>query len=779
MKTTWNNLFSCTLLALAIFAGSPARAQSLADYVDPFIGTSGMGHTFPGACVPFGGVQLSPDTDTIPHSVAGRYQPEVYSLCAGYRYDDPTIVGFSHTHLSGTGHSDLGDILIMPTTGPLQLNPGTADAPEKGYRSRYSHSSETAHPGYYAVTLEDYGIKAELSATTRTGVHRYTYPQGGERHLIMDLSHGIYNYKGKTLWASVRVVSPTLVTGYRITQGWAREHYTYFAIRFSRPVVDYGCREAVASAYTGFWRKFQTDHHFPEMAGRGLSLWFDFDWADGADLTVQVALSATSTEGALRNLEAEGGSFDAIRADAAAAWERELGKVQAKGTEDELRMLYTSLYHTMINPSVYDDVDGAYRGLDGNVHMADGWNNYTVFSLWDTYRAEHPLLLLMHPTRARDMALSMLAHQEQSAHGLLPIWSLMANEGWCMSGYHAVSVLSDAATAGIGLDAARALEAMTATATVPYLEGLEDYMKMGYVPLEASSTGASTTLEYAYDDWTIYQVAKLTGRKDVAEAFRQRAFSYASLFPQGGRFAQARYRDGGWKENPDPRQTYGEGFIEGNSYNFSFHVPHDVAGIIGLMGGEKQFLNTLDTLFSEPLDPKYYADNEDIEESCLIGGYVHGNEPSHHIPYLFAWTSKPWKGEYWLREIMERMYRPVRDGLGGNDDCGQMSAWYIFSAMGFYPVCPGSGEYVLGAPFLPQMTLQLDGGRSFTVLAPKVSSRNRYVQSVKLNGKKLTRRYLTREDILSGGVLEFEMGPRPVKRGAPRKADLPYSLSQE
>jgi predicted alpha-1,2-mannosidase len=780
MKTTWNNLLSCTMLALAIHAGCPAWAQNLTDYVDPFIGTSGMGHTFPGACVPFGGVQLSPDTDTIPHNVSGRYQPEVYSLCAGYRYEDPTIVGFSHTHLSGTGHSDLGDILLMPTTGPLHLNPGTADAPETGYRSRYSHSSETAHPGYYAVTLEDYGIRAELSATARTGIHRYTYPGEGERHLVMDLSHGIYNYEGKTLWASVRVVSPTLVTGYRITQGWAREHYTYFAVRFSRPIRDYGCRESVASAYQGFWRKFSTGHHFPEMAGRGLSLWFDFDWADAAadDLTVQVALSATSAEGALRNLEAEDGSFDGIRASAGAAWERELGKVSAEGTDEELKMLYTSLYHTMINPSVYDDVDGAYRGLDGSIHQADGWNNYTVFSLWDTYRAEHPLLLLMHPGRARDMALSMLAHQEQSAHGLLPIWSLMANEGWCMSGYHAVSVLSDAVSAGIGLPGDRALEAMDATATVPYLEGLEDYMKIGYVPLEASSTGASTTLEYAYDDWTIYRAAKLLGNKSLAREYRDRAFNYLHLFPFGENFAQARYRDGRWKKNFDPRQTYGEGFIEGNSYNFSFHVPHDVAGLIGLMG-EKQFLRQLDTLFSEPLDPRYYADNEDIEESCLIGGYVHGNEPSHHIPYLFAWTSKPWKGEYWLREIMERMYRPVRDGLGGNDDCGQMSAWYIFSAMGFYPVCPGSGEFVLGAPFLPRMTLQLEGGKSFTVLAPGVSSRNRYVQRVKLNGKKLTRRYLTREDILSGGVLEFEMGPRPLKRGAPRQADLPYSLSRE
>jgi len=773
-----NKMHRILLTAGLVLLGTlPTAAQS--QYVDPFIGTSGMGHTFPGACVPFGGVQLSPDTDTIPHNVAGKYQPQVYSLCSGYRWEDSTIVGFSHTHLSGTGHSDLGDVLLMPMTGPVHLNPGTADKPDSGYRSRYSHKHEIASPGYYAVTLEDYGIRAELSASARTGIHRYSFSSADERHLILDLSHGIYNYEGKTLWASIRVESPTLITGYRITQGWAREHYTYFAIRFSRPISDYGYKESIPSAYKGFWRKFDTAHNFPEMAGRGIVCWLDFDWADADEITVQVALSSTSVDGALKNLEAESGSFDTIREQAALAWDRELGKLSARGTDEELKMLYTSLYHTMINPSLYDDVDGAYRGLDGRIHQADGWNNYTVFSLWDTYRAQHPLMLLMHPQRARDMALSMLAHQEHSVHGLLPIWSLMANEGWCMSGYHAVSVLSDALQADIGLSGKRVLEAAVSTSTVPYLEGLEDYINKGYVPLEASSNAASTTLEYAYDDWSIYKAAKSVGQDSLAQVYKKRAYNYLNVFPFNEPFAQAAYRDGRWKKNFDPRQTYGEGFIEGNSYNFSFHVPHDVAGLIGLMGGEKQFLAILDTLFSQPLDPRYYADNEDIEESCLIGGYVHGNEPSHHIPYLFQWTAQPWKGEYWLREIMERMYQPRRDGLGGNDDCGQMSAWYVFSAMGFYPVCPGSGEFVLGAPFMPETTLQLNNGATFTVKATGVSSINRYVRSVKLNGRKYSKRFITREDILRGGVLEFEMGPRPMKNRRPQRADLPYSLSAE
>ena len=752
------------LLMITLLSASAVQAQPLrpADFVDPFIGTAGMGHTFPGACVPFGGVQVSPDTDNIPHKIGGKYQPEVYSLCAGYRYDDPTIVGFSHTHLSGTGHSDLGDILLMPTTGALQLNPGTAEQPETGYRSRFSHDSEKASPGFYAVTLANYGIRAELTATTRTARHRYTFPSGSERHLIADLTHGIYNYEGKTLWASVRMHGDRLLTGYRLTQGWAREHYTYFAIRFSRPVKDYGYQERVDSPYKGFWKKFDLYHNFPEMAGRGIVCWFDFDWAGGDTLEVEVALSSVSTEGALKNLEAEstGRSFEAVAAAADADWNRELGKLQAAGTEDQLRMLYTSLYHTMISPSIYSDVDGAYRGLDGLIHKADG-DNYTVFSLWDTYRAEHPLLLLMHPRRARDMAVSMLDHQAQSAHRLLPIWSLMGNEGWCMTGYHAVSVLADALDAGLDLDGNRVLEAMVATSTVPYLEGLGDYMAKGYVPLESSRNGASVTLEYAYDDWTIARTAERLGRNDLAATYYARSQNYRNLFDGKSPFARARHADGSWKNPSDPRQTFGEGFIEGNSYNFTFHVPHDIEGLMALMGGEKRFLRILDTLFREPLAPEYYADNEDIEASCLIGGYVHGNEPSHHIPYLFRWTSKPWLTAYWLREIMERMYIPRRDGLGGNDDCGQMSAWYVFSAMGFYPVCPGSGEYVIGAPFIPELSLRLDGGATFTVKAPNVSSKNRYVKSVKLNGKPYRNRTLIREDILRGGILEFEMTSRP------------------
>lgn len=755
-----------------------ADTKGVESYVNPFIGTEGMGHTFPGACVPFGIVQLSPDTDTIPHNVDGKYQPRVYEYCAGYQHGDPTIVGFSHTHLSGTGHSDLGDILIMPTTGELRLNPGTADAPDNGYRSRFSHDSEQARAGYYAVTLSDYGVKAELTATPRVGVHRYTFPQGEKQRVVMDLNHGIYNYDGKTLWAVVRVENDTLLTGYRITNGWANTNYTYFAIELSKPIRNYGYKDRQKSTYTGFWRKFDVEHNFPEMTGRKPVAWFEFD-AGGEPLVVKVALSAVSTEGAMKNLRAEasGKSFDQIADEAAQSWRKELSAVEVEGTDPEKEMFYTSLYHTMINPSVYMDVDGQYRGLDHNIHQADGFTNYTVFSLWDTYRAEHPLLMLLKPDRARDMAQSMIRHQQQSVHGLLPVWSHMANDNWCMSGYHSVSVLSDALAKGADLDVREALKAMTKTSTVPYMDGVGEYMELGYVPLEKSGTAASTTLEYAYDDWTIYKAALDAGLTDIADTYRKRALNYRRLYDPEVGFARPVRRDGTFRPNFDPLQTHGEGFIEGNSWNFSFHVPHDVKGVMTAMGGEKSFREKLDRLFSMDLPEKYYKDNEDITAECLIGGYVHGNEPSHHIPYLYAWTKEPYKTQYWLREIMNKMYRPEIRGLGGNDDCGQMSAWYIFSSLGFYPVCPGTDQYVIGAPYLPYAKVNLPNGNTLEVKASGVSDKNRYVKSVKLNGKPYSKLYLTHDDLLKGGTLEFEMSNKPAKKRGLSDADKPYSLT--
>ena len=449
-----------------------------------------------------------------------------------------------------------------------------------------------------------------------------------------------------------------------------------------------------------------------------------------------------------------------------------------EGTEDQKAMFYTSLYHTMINPSIYMDVDGSYRGLDHNIHKADGFENYTVFSLWDTYRAEHPLMNIIQPERSADMVTSMIRHQQQSVHGMLPIWSHMGNENWCMSGYHAVPVLSDAIVKGIYDASDDAFSAMVSTSTVPYYSGLGEYMELGYVPMDKVSTAASTTLEYAYDDWTIYNAAFKAGREDVAREYLKRAQYYRNIYDAELGFARPRFSDGSFKKEFDVLQTHGEGFIEGNSWNFSFHVPFDVKGLMSLMGGDKKFVERLDELFGMHLPEEYYAANEDITMDCLVGGYVHGNEPSHHVPYLYAWTSQPWKSQYWIREIMNRMYRNDIRGLGGNDDCGQMSAWYIFSAMGFYPVCPGSDQYVLGAPYLPYIRLDLPNGKTLEIKAPAASDTNRYVKSLHINGEKYDRMYITHEDILKGGVWEYVMDSRPNRKRGVSADSKPYSLTE-
>lgn len=756
------------MTAMTLVGAAAAGSDSLSRWVNPMIGTNGMGHTFPGACYPFGIVQLSPDTDTVPHNIDGRYQPEAYRYCAGYQYGDSTIVGFSHTHFSGTGHSDLGDVLLMPVTGELKLRPGTAADPDAGYRSRYSHESEVARPGYYEAFLEDYGIRAQLTATPRTGVHKYTYPEGAtEQRVILDLIHGIYNYDGKVLWAQIRVENDTLLTGYRITNGWARTNYTYFAISFSRPIREYGYKEFGKVLYNGFYRKFDLEHNFPEIGGRKIAAWFGFDPSEGRELEVKVALSGVSTAGAVKNLEAEaaGKNFDMVAQEAEAAWDNALSVIEAEGSDDQLAMLYTSLYHTMINPSVYCDTDGLYRGVDGNIHRAEGFTNYTIFSTWDTFRALHPLYNIIQRQRSHDIISSMIAHSEQSVHGALPVWSHNANENWCMIGYHSVSIVADAITTGIPTDTARAMKAMVRSSSIPYYEGTGEMMRLGYVPMEASGSSASVTLEYAYDDWTVYRTASAAGDRDIAAEYLKRSGNWHNVFDPVTRHARPRHEDGSFKADFDLLSTHGQGFIEGNSLNYSFYVPHDVPGLIEAMGGPEQFEANLDTLFTMHLPDEFFAGTEDVTREGLLGGYVHGNEPSHHIPFLYAWTSSPWKTQYWQREIMNRMYRNNIDGLCGNDDCGQMSAWYIFSAMGFYPVCPGSGEYILGAPYLPYMKINLENGRTLEIKAPKVSDRNRYVRSVSLNGTRLQPGEdgvlkLTIGQILEGGTLEFEMSAR-------------------
>lgn len=771
-----------TLAGLALALALTASAQQpgkLSAYVNPMIGTGGMGHTFPGACAPFGVVQLSPETDTIPQNVDGKYQTEVYAYCAGYQYDDKTIVGFSHTHLSGTGHSDLGDIMVMPQTGKLLLNPGTKDNPDAGYRSRYSHTTERAFPGYYEVTLADNQVRCQFTATQRVGVHKYTFPKGADERLIIDLTHGIYNYDGKVLWSTLRVENDTLLTGMRLTNGWSRGNYTYFAISLSKPIRDYGYKDTKPVKYRGFWRKFNMYRNFPEMAGQNIAAYFNFD-NDGQPIVMKVALSAVSTEGALKNLkaEAEGKSFDDILKETNNKWEKELDALECEGTADQKAMLYTSLYHTMINPSVYMDVDGQYRGVDGNIHHADGFTNYTIFSVWDTYRAEHPLLGLLKRSRNTDMVKSMLKHQQQERLHMLPVWSLMGNEGWCMTGYHAVTVVADALVNGADLNPDEAMKAMVETSNCKYFPSVEKYRKLGYAPYDNDATAASNTLEYSFDDFTIHAAAWKLGRKDIADEYAKRALYYRNTFDKSVGFASPRYENGKFKADLDPYQTYNEGFIEGNSWNFSFSAPQDVFGLIKEFGGEKQFQNKLDQLFEMDLPAKYYVDNEDIEKECLVGGYVHGNEPSHHIPYLYAWTQAPWKTQKWMRVIMNQMYKNEIRGLGGNDDCGQMSAWYIFSALGFYPVCPATGQYVLGAPYLPYMKLTLENGKTVEVKAKGVSDKNRYVESVRLNGKPYPKMYITYDDLKNGCTIEFKMSSKPNAKRGLKESDKPFSLTK-
>jgi len=774
-----------------------------------------MGHTYPGATVPFGMVQLSPDTDTIPYEQNGKYNPDVYKYCAGYQYEDKTIVGFSHTHFSGTGHSDLGDFLVMPTVGPLRLNPGTADQAGSGYRSAYSHANETAEADYYSVMLDDYHIKAELTTTTRVGMHRYTFPQSDQSHIILDLIHGIYNYEDKNVWTYIRVVNDTLVTGYRETSGWARTRKLYFALTFSKPFEAYGYRNYTRrTAYHGFWGKFNQNRDFPEIAGRQIRAYFDFHTHQGEAIEMKLALSPVSKDNALENLRSEipGWDFDLVKRRGQDAWEAELQKLTIEGADSDKVNFYTSLYHAFINPTVYMDVNGQYMGLDKEVHTAQGWTNYTTFSMWDTHRALHPFFNLIEPERNGDMVRSMLAHFSQSPEHMMPIWVNSANENWCMTGYHSVSIVCDAIVKGIGPFAAggsaagtpggatavaggaaagtpgsaaggatgagggsgdavvgaygavAALDACVTTAHHRDYDGLGFYMDMGYIPSEKNGNSVSTTLEYAYDDWCIAQAAQKLGRTDLYDEFIKRSQNYKNVWDSSIGFMRPRLSDGTFRKDFDPLRTIDQGFIEGNAWNYSLYVPQDPAGLIALMGGNRRFVPHLDSLFTMDLPDKYFAETEDITRDGIVGNYVHGNEPSHHDIYLYDWTDQPWKAEALVRMILWRMYKITPDGLGGNDDTGQMSAWYIFSALGFYPVSPGDDKYWLGSPSVAAATLRLGNGKTFHVVAHNQGPQNVYVQQVMLNGQPLHRLYITYDEITSGGELVFDMGSRPNKK---------------
>ncbi len=744
---------------------STLNAQSPSDparYVRPLIGTARMGHTFPGATVPFGAVQLSPDTDTIPYSSDGKYNKDVYKYCAGYQYADPTIVGFSHTHFSGTGHSDLGDFLLMPGTGALRLNPGTADRPGSGFRSRYAHTEELAEPAYYRVFLSDAKVLAELTATTRAGVHRYTFRDTTKSHIILDLMHGIYNYDDKNVWTFIRVENDSLVTGYRQTNGWARTRTVYFAMKFSRPFKDYGMKDFDGNkVYRGFWRKFNQERNFPELAARRMRMYFNFDTRNDQQVEVKFALSPVSTANALENMKAEapGWDFDALRRAGREAWNHELRKIQVDAlSQEQLINFYTSMYHAALMPTTYMDVNGQYRGLDQNVHQAKGFTNYTSFSLWDTFRAFHPYLNIVSPSRNADMVQSMLAHYEQSTLKMLPVWSHYANENWCMSGYHSVSVIADAIIKGVYTgDPGKALDACVQTARNRFYDGLGEYIDRGYISADRNGTSVSTTLEYAYDDWCIAQLAKKLGRQDLYREFSGRSSNWKNVYDARIGFMRPCMADGSFRTFFDVLKTDGQGFIEGNAWNFSLYVPHDPTTMISMMGGKRRFAAHLDSLFTMHLPDEFFAETEDITRDGIIGNYVHGNEPSHHVAYLYNYAGQSQKTQARVRMILDKQYHNGPDGLGGNDDCGQMSAWYIFSSLGFYPLAPASDSYSLGSPALKRAVIHLDNGKTFTVIANNQSPRNVHVRQVRLNGKPITSMMINHADIIAGGTLEFDM----------------------
>lgn len=765
---------AAAIVATMLAGGAAAQAPSSPfDAVDPFIGTAGKGHTFPGAVAPFGMVQLSSDTDIKPFR-------QSYDWASGYRYDDPTILGFSHTHFSGSGHSDLGDVLLTPLSGEVRWEPGEADQPGSGYRSRYDKASETAEPGYYAVSLTDSGLRAELTAGTRVGLHRYSFLAGQSAHVLLDFRRSIYDYPGKVLWSRIRVRPDGTVTGFRETRGWAPARQLYFAMRFSRPMTGHAIKNTETGIpYNGFRQPGRTPDDKMVLEGRALEAAFDFGPLDGP-LLVKVAISTVDEEGAIRNLDSEGGDFDfdGLRASTRAAWEQALGAVDIEASEDMRTSLYTALYHALIAPSVSGDVDGRYRGPDNQVHTADGFTFHSSFSLWDTFRAEHPLLTLVQPEqRSADMIQSLLASQQASPHGILPVWQFAGQETWTMIGYHSVPVIADAWMKGLrGFHGNAALDAMIASATYRPYGGLGDYIDLGYVAIDREPEAASKTVEYAYDDWTIARMARDLGRDDVAETFERRAGFWGNTFDPATGFVRARKSDGTFREPFDPTAiNYGSDYTEGNAWQYSWFAPQDLGGLVGAMGGDAATVAKLDAMFDYDNTGLDYSHAEDI--AGLIGQYIHGNEPSHHTAYMYVYAGQPWRTQERLKQIVESHYKTTPDGLAGNDDLGQMSAWLMFTALGFYPVTPGSNEYVIGRPFVDRVTLNLPNGRKFTVRAEGLSDDNPYVGAVTLNGRPLDRSVVTHEQIMAGGELAFTMSAEPNRTWATAPEARPYSMT--
>lgn len=697
-------------------------------YVNPFIGTDFTGNTYPGAQVPFGMVQLSPD-----NGLPG------WDRIAGYFYPDSTIAGFSHTHLSGTGAGDLYDISFMPVTLPYKK----AEAP-LGIYSKFSHKNEKAYAGYYQVMLEDYHINVELTATPRCGIQRYTFPRA-ESAIFLNLAKAM-NWD-ETLDSYIEAVDSVTLRGYRYSNGWARNQRVYFYTKLSKPFKAMRV-DTMAIAKDG------------KRIGTGYVAQLNYSTTDGEQILLRTALSGVSVEGAEKNWEkeAQSGDFESYLGQAKEAWNRELGKIEIpEGDENDKVVFYTALYHSMLAPTIYDDVDGSYYGPDGKIHANKNGVNYSTFSLWDTYRAQHPLFTLIQPERVSDMVKSFIAFYEQN--GRLPVWNMYGSETDMMIGYHAVSVIAEAYLKGIGgFDAKKALEACVHTANIDDYRGIGVYKTKGYIPYDLTDAynsenwSLSKTLEYAYDDYCIAKMAEKMGEKKIADTFYARSMNYKNVYNPATSFMQPKASDGIFL--PDfNAEEYIPYITESNGWQYFWSVQHDIKGLITLVGGKQRFAEKLDSMFTLHAE----KDGLPIFSTGMIGQYAHGNEPSHHVAYLYNFVDQPHKTQKYVSEIVRNLYRNAPDGLCGNEDCGQMSAWYVFSAMGFYPVNPVSCEYEIGTPLFSELCLHLSGDKTFKVLAKGVSREKCYVKSVKLNGQPLQKSFITHEEIMKGGVLEFEM----------------------
>ncbi|WP_430932074.1 GH92 family glycosyl hydrolase [Saccharicrinis sp. 156] len=719
-------------------------------YVNPFIGTDFHGHTYPGATVPFGMVQLSPDSRT-----------KGWDACSGYHYSDSVILGFSHTHLSGTGIGDMGDVLMMPFNGQAALNSGEAQPRGIGYKSYFRKENEQARPGYYSVFLDDPKVKAELSATTRAGIHKYTFPKSENAGIIIDLAHSIHQHK--VTEADIHIISDTELSGYRKTKGWAIHQYVYFRAKFSKPFK------------VELYKDDKLVEKTANVDGTNLKAILTFDTSENEEVFVKVGISPVDKEGAEKNLNAEipDFNFDKIVDDASQAWEKELGKIKVKGgTEDEKTVFYTSLYHSNLSPIIYSDVDGRYRGMDQKIHTTKH-KNYTIFSLWDTYRAQHPLFTIIKPEYNQDLIRDLLRKSQEG--GILPKWELAANYTGTMIGSHAVSVITDAYMKGYrDFDVELALTAMIEAVeydsvrhieypTPAFIPALMPKAKLydkkyGYIPNDLEGSSTSKGLEFAYNYWCIAVVAKDMGKESIAQHYFERSQHYKEYFDKETGFMRGKNLDGSWKEPFNPRFSahWKTPYVEGNAWQWTWYVPHDVEGLMNLFGSKEDFAVKLDSLFT--ITSEVLGEEKSADITGLIGQYAHGNEPSHHIAYLYNYADQPWRTQEVVNQIRSEFYTNTPDGLCGNEDCGQMSAWYLLNAMGFYPVCPGSNQYSIGSPVFDRIEIEVEGGKTFKVSAKNKTAENKYVQKVYLNGKPLTNHYILHSDIVNGGEMIFEMG---------------------